>query len=124
MARYLAVAEVVPLPVEPPRLPDPDWPLPARPRRCIRELCMQGPPKFANVLSRNVKSYPQQVEYQDNEPPDYPTDRAGEHGKHVHGYVLGENEVGEEQKDQPYDPIDDEPTQKTARLAPAEARPL
>ena len=53
------------------------------------------------------------MEYQDNEPSGYPTDRAYEHGKHVDGYVIGKHEVGQKQEDQPYDPIDDEPTQKT-----------
>ncbi len=53
------------------------------------------------------------MEYQDNEPSNYPTDRADEHGKHVDGYVLGKNEVSEEQEDQPHDPVDDEPPQKT-----------
>ena len=66
----------------------------ACPRRCIRERRVQGSPEFVEVLSGNVKSYPQQVEYQDNEPSDYPTDRADEHGKHVDGYVLGKHEVG------------------------------
>lgn len=66
------------------------------------------------MLGRNIKSYPQQMEYQDNEPSDYPTDRADDHGKRVDGYVVGKDEIGEEQEDQPDDPVDDEPTQKTA----------
>lgn len=66
------------------------------------------------LLRRNVKSYAQQVEHQDDEPSDYPTDRADEHRKHVDGYIVSENEVGQKQEDQPYDPVDDEPTQKTS----------
>ncbi len=64
------------------------------------------------MLSKYLKSYPQQMEYEDYEPSDHPTDRADEHGKHVDGYILSKNKVGEEQEDQPHDPIDDEPTQK------------
>lgn len=64
-------------------------------------------------LGRDVKSYAQKVEYQDDEPSHNPTDRADDHGKHVDGYVVGENEVGQKQENQTYDPIDDEPTQKT-----------
>jgi hypothetical protein len=63
--------------------------------------------KFAFLLSRNVKGYAQQMEYQDNEPSDNPTDRADEHGKQVDGYVLSKNEVSEEQEDHSDDPIDD-----------------
>ena len=65
------------------------------------------------LLGRNVKSYAQKVEYQDDEPSHNPTDRADDHGKHVDGYVVGENEVGQKQENQTYDPIDDETTQKT-----------
>ena len=48
------------------------------------------------LLSRNVESYAQEMEYQDNEPSDNPTDRADEHGKHVDGYVVCKYEVSEE----------------------------
>jgi hypothetical protein len=48
------------------------------------------------LSSRNVESYAQQMEYQDNEPSDNATDRADEHGKHVDGYVVAKNEVSEE----------------------------
>jgi hypothetical protein len=65
------------------------------------------------VLSGDLESHAQQMKYQDNEPSDKPTDRADEHGEHVDGYVLGEKEVRYKQQDQPYDPVDDEPTQKT-----------
>ncbi len=49
----------------------------------------------ANVLSGCLESYAQQVEYQDNEPPDKPADRTDEHAEHVYGYVIGEEDVGE-----------------------------
>jgi hypothetical protein len=64
-------------------------------------------PTFAFLLGRNVKGYAQQMEYQDNEPSDNPTDRADKYGKQVDGYVLSENEVSEEQEDHSDDPIDD-----------------
>ncbi len=67
-----------------------------------------------SLLRRNVESNPQQVEYQDNEPSDDPTDRADEHGKDVDGYVITKNEVSEEQQHHSGDPIDDELAQITS----------
>lgn len=53
------------------------------------------------------------MEYQDDDPSHNPAYRTDEHGEHIYGYVISKNEVAHKQQDQPYDPIDDEPTQKT-----------
>jgi hypothetical protein len=68
-----------------------------------------------SLLGRNVECYTQQMKYQDDQPSNYPTDRADEHGKHVDGYVVCKNQVRQEQKNHSDDPIHYEPPQ----IAPA-----
>jgi hypothetical protein len=65
------------------------------------------------LLRRDVEGYTQQMEYQDDQPSNYPTDRADEYREQVDGYVVGENQVRQEQENQPDDPIDDELPQIT-----------
>ena len=64
-----------------------------------------------SLLGRNVESYTQQMEYQDDQPSNYPTDRADEHGEQVDGYVVCKKKVRQEQENHSDDPIDDEPPQ-------------
>jgi hypothetical protein len=65
------------------------------------------------LLCGDVKSYAQEMEYQDNQPSDNPTDRTDEYGEHIEGYVVSKNKVTQEQEDQPHDPVDDELAHKT-----------
>ncbi len=53
------------------------------------------------------------MEYQDDQPSNYPADRTDEYGEQVDGYVVGKNQVRQEQENQPDDPIDDELPQIT-----------
>ena len=64
-------------------------------------------------LRRDIKRYTQQVEDQDDQPSNHPTDSADEYGEQVDGYVVGENQVRKEQEDYSDDPIDDELPQIT-----------
>jgi hypothetical protein len=64
-------------------------------------------------LHRGGKTYAQHMEDQDDQPSEYPTDGTDEYGEQVNRYVVGKNQVGQEEENQPNDPIDDELPQKT-----------
>ncbi len=53
------------------------------------------------------------MKHQDEQPSEHPTDGTDKYGEQVNGYVVSKNEVSQEEENQPYDPIDDELTQKT-----------
>jgi hypothetical protein len=65
------------------------------------------------LLCGEVKSYAQEMEHQDNQPSDNPTDRTDEYGEQIEGYIVSKNKVTQEQEDQPHDPVDDELAHKT-----------
>src|SRR5215207_7609480 len=83
--------------------------------RLIKPLEDQRVEEGDSLLGRNVESYTQQMKYQDDQPSNYPTDRADEHGEQVDGSVVCKNQVRQEQENHSDDPIDDEPPQ----IAPA-----
>jgi hypothetical protein len=60
---------------------------------------VQGAEGGQGLLRGDVKSYAQQMEYQDDQPSEHPADRADEYGEQIDGYVVRKNEVRQEEKD-------------------------
>ena len=59
-----------------------------------------------------LKSYRQNMEHEKDQPPQHPTDGADEYGEDVDGDGRRKDQVRQEDKDYPEDPVDDEPGQR------------
>jgi hypothetical protein len=70
-------------------------------------------------VDRALEGYPEQVEDNDKQPSHYPADSADDYGKEVEGYLVGQEQVGQEQEDQPDDGVSYKPTYEPHALGHA-----
>ena len=72
----------------------------------------RGDPLCKERCYGNLESYPQQMEHQDDQPPNHTADGADQYGKEVDRDIVLKKQIRQEQEYQANDSVNDQPHQQ------------